>query len=87
MTGRRGLIGRYYVDLKGPHVDGDEWLAAAARQLDALGFDGDVEETSATLAATARSDAPVFYFGWYAGQVDGPFAAPGFAFAPGAVAP
>jgi uncharacterized protein (TIGR03790 family) len=83
---RRGLIGRYYVDLKGPHSDGDDWLGAARRQLDALGFDGDVEDTGATLTATARSDAAVFYFGWYAGQLDGPFAAPGFAFAPGAVA-
>jgi len=83
---RRGLIGRYYVDLKGPHGDGDEWLGAARRQLDALGFDGDVEDTGATMSADARSDAPVLYFGWYAGQINGPFAAPGFAFAPGAVA-
>jgi uncharacterized protein (TIGR03790 family) len=83
---RRGLIGRYYVDLKGPHSDGDDWLGAARRQLDALGFDGDVEDTAATMPATARSEAAVFYFGWYSGQLDGPFAAPGFAFAPGAVA-
>jgi uncharacterized protein (TIGR03790 family) len=83
---RRGLIGRYYVDLRGPHADGDEWLGAARRQLDALGFDGDVDETDATMAATARCDAPAIYFGWYSGQLDGPFAAPGFAFMPGAVA-
>lgn len=83
---RRGVIGRYYVDLRGPHSDGDDWLGAAQRQLDALGFDGDVEDTGATMAATARCDAPAFYFGWYTGEVDGPFAAPDFAFAPGAVA-
>ena len=35
---RRGLAGRYYVDRKGPHGDGDEWLGAVQRQLDALGF-------------------------------------------------
>jgi len=83
---RCGLIGRSYVDLRGPHADGDEWLGATRRQLDALGFDGDVEDTEATMAATARCDAPAFYFGWYTGQLDGPFAVPGFAFAPGAVA-
>ena len=83
---RRGLVGRYYVDLKGPHSDGDNWLGAARRQLDELGFDGDVEDTGATFGATARGDAPVFYFGWYARHIDGPFAAPDFAFAPGTVA-
>ena len=83
---RQGLAGRYYVDLKGPHGDGDRWLDATHRQLDALGFDGDVERTRATLSAAARSDAAAFYFGWYTGQLDGPFAAPGFAFVPGAIA-
>src|SRR5688572_17530690 len=31
---RRGLAGRYYVDLKGPHRDGDDWLRAAQQQLE-----------------------------------------------------
>jgi len=83
---RLGLIGRYYVDLKGPHSDGDVWLQAAQGQLDALGFDGDVEATPATFESGARADAAVFYFGWYAGQLDGPFAAAGFAFPAGAIA-
>ena len=83
---RQGLLGRYYVDLKGPHTDGDKWLEATRLQLDALGFDGDVEQTGATLAAEARSDAPVLYFGWYAGNLNGPFAVEGFTFPPGAIA-
>jgi len=34
----------------------------------------------------ARFDAPALYFGWYAGDLNGPLAAPGFRFPPGAVA-
>jgi hypothetical protein len=65
---------------------GNRWLEAAARHLGTLGFDLDVDREPATLPATARIDAPVIYFGWYAGDVNGPFALPGFRFPPGAIA-
>ena len=83
---RTGLLGRYYVDLKGPAGEGDQWLEATAKQLQELGFDGDTESTGATLDAAARLDAPVLYFGWYEGNLNGPFAREGFAFPAGAVA-
>lgn len=83
---RTGLIGRTYVDLKGPHAEGDAWLGAARGQLQGLGFDGDVEETPAVFSAEARFDAPIFYFGWYTDNLTGPFAREGFAFPAGAVA-
>ncbi|MES1167482.1 MAG: TIGR03790 family protein [Pseudomonadota bacterium] len=83
---RTGLLGRAYVDLNGIHPTGDEWLEAAAAQLATLGFDRDEERTPATFPVTARMDAPVLYFGWYAGNLNGPFALPGFRFPPGAVA-
>jgi uncharacterized protein (TIGR03790 family) len=83
---RTGLVGRYYVDLQGPHPDGDQWLQATRTQLEELGFDGDTEATGVTFDAAARFDAPVFYFGWYAGNLNGPFAREGFTFQPGAVA-
>jgi hypothetical protein len=38
------------------------------------------------MPAHARFDAPVLYFGWYSGSVDGPFTLPGFRFPPGAIA-
>ena len=82
----RGLLGRYYVDLSGPHPDGDRWLAETRRQLDEAGFDGDVESTGATFDGAARFDAPVLYFGWYTDSLNGPFAVPGFQFPAGAVA-
>ncbi|HYC72007.1 MAG TPA: TIGR03790 family protein [Opitutaceae bacterium] len=83
---RAGPAGRYYVDLRGPHADGDRWLEQARRQLDERGFDGDVESTGATFAADARFDAPVWYLGWYAGDLNGPFRRASFRFPPGAVA-
>ena len=83
---RHGLLGRYYVDTVGPHTAGDQWLDSVLTQLRDLGFDGDTERTGATLGADARFDAPVLYFGWYAGNLNGPFAVEGFNFPPGAVA-
>ncbi len=83
---RTGLIGRAYVDIGGAHPAGDRWLEAVAKQLDALGFDTDVDREPSTMPATARVDAPALYFGWYAGDLDGPFALPGFQFPPGAIA-
>ena len=81
-----GLIGRSYVDIGGPHAAGDRWLEAAAKQLAALGFDGDVDRGGGSMPGWARCDAPALYFGWYAGALNGPFAQPRFKFPPGAVA-
>jgi uncharacterized protein (TIGR03790 family) len=83
---RTGLLGRYYVDLKGPHAEGDKWLESVRDQLEAMGFDGDTDRASATFAPEARFDAPGLYFGWYADNLNGPFAREGFRFPPGAVA-
>ena len=83
---RTGLLGRAYLDFGGNHPDGDRWLESVAKQLDELGFDTDQERTPATFSAAVRMDAPVLYFGWYAGDLNGPFALPGFEFPPGAIA-
>ncbi|AOS44677.1 hypothetical protein Verru16b_01744 [Lacunisphaera limnophila] len=83
---RTGLLGRYYVDLKGPHTDGDVWLESVRSQLEAMGYDGDTDREPATFSPAARFDAPALYFGWYAGNLDGPFTREGFRFPPGAVA-
>ena len=83
---RTGVLGRGYVDIAGPHESGDRWLAAAAASIRALGFDLSVSRGPGTLPATARIDAPALYFGWYAPDLNGPFALPGFRFPAGAVA-
>jgi uncharacterized protein (TIGR03790 family) len=82
----RGLIGRAYVDLGGPHPEGDQWFEQVVKQLEALDFDMSIDRAPTTMAAEARFDAPALYFGWYSWGVDGPFTRPGFRFPPGAVA-
>jgi len=83
---RTGLLGRAYVDMGGIHAAGDRWLEALTIQLESLGWAPAVNRDPATLSATARCDAPVLYFGWYASNLNGPFALPGFRFPPGAIA-
>jgi len=82
---RTGLLGRAYVDIAGPHETGNRWFESVAAQIAALGFDLSVSRGPQTLPATARFDAPVLYFGWYAQDLNGPFALPGFRFPPGAI--
>jgi uncharacterized protein (TIGR03790 family) len=83
---RTGLLGRAYVDIARRDAVGDAWLESVATQLAALDFDLAVDREPATIAAAARFDAPALYFGWYAGELDGPMALPGFRFPPGAIA-
>jgi uncharacterized protein (TIGR03790 family) len=83
---RTGLLGRAYVDIAGPREVGNRWLESVAAQISALGFDGSVGRGPSTVPATARFDAPVLYFGWYAQDMNGPFLLPGFRFPPGAIA-
>lgn len=83
---RQGLIGRYYVDLGGPHSNGDRWLEATRDELTDLGYFGDVQNGGGMFDLTDRFDAPALYFGWYAGTVSGPFTRPEFRFPPGAIA-
>lgn len=83
---RDGLIGRAYVDVKGPHAEGNQWMEAIVRQLTDMDFAPEVNLQGGTFPATARFDAPAIYFGWYAANANGPFGLPGFRFAPGAIA-
>ena len=83
---RRGLIGRAYVDIGGPHAEGDRWLEDVAEQLRRAEWDLSVDRAKETFSLAARFDAPALYFGWYASDVNGPFLRPGFRFPPGAVA-
>jgi uncharacterized protein (TIGR03790 family) len=83
---RTGLLGRGYADIAGPHERGNRWIESAALQMADLGFDLSVARGPGTVPATARFDAPVLYFGWYAQDLNGPFSLPGFRFPPGAIA-
>lgn len=83
---KNGLLGRAYVDLGGPHPAGDRWLDATRARLVDLGYYCDVNPRGGAFGVADRFDAPAFYFGWYAGTVNGPFLREGFRFPPGAIA-
>jgi hypothetical protein len=83
---RRGLIGRAYVDVRGPHRQGEQWMRLIADQATAMDFRPEVHDESGTFPESARFDAPALYFGWYASNANGPFRLTGFRFAPGAIA-
>lgn len=83
---REGLGGRYYVDTGGPFEAGDTWLEETARQLGWLGLAGEVDRNKSTFGPEAKITDAAWYFGWYAGELNGPFAQPGFRFRPGAIA-
>lgn len=83
---RDGLIGRAYVDIKGPYAHGERWLKQTAELFDSLGVPMTERSEKGTFALGSRFDAPVLYAGWYTGNVNGPFRMPGFRFATGAIA-
>jgi len=83
---KHGLAGRAIVDIGGPHEKGDEWFEESAQILQGLGWAPQVDEDRLTLAATARADGVAIYLGWYAENINGPFLARGYQFAPGAIA-
>ena len=83
---KNGLIGRGYVDVRGPHRQGNQWMELIVNKLQAMHFAPEVNQESGTFPMGTRSDQPALYFGWYAGKANGPFLLPGFRFAPGAIA-
>lgn len=83
---KKGLMGRAYIDIGGPHKQGDAWLAQAEKSVRALGFDTSVERSAKLIPATERYDAPALYFGWYTQNVGGFFLDKNFRFPAGACA-
>ncbi len=83
---KQGLIGRAMVDIGGPHKKGDVWFEEAAKILTAAALRPQVDRKRAAFTSSSRADGVAIYLGWYQGNVAGPFAAPGFNFAPGAIA-
>jgi len=81
-----GLQGRAYIDMGGPHEEGENWLKSVSTSLRKLGFDLSEDHESSLFTWRTRFDAPAFYYGWYAAQPSGPISDPQFRFPPGAIA-
>jgi uncharacterized protein (TIGR03790 family) len=87
---KTGLGGRGYVD--GSHNAapgyevGDKWLADVTEQLHNAGIPVVYDDTPAIFPEGYPMTDCALYYGWYAGQVAGPFNQPDFRFIPGAIA-
>ncbi len=87
---KTGLWGRAYVDgahnTNGGLADGDLWLQTVVKDLRRAGIPVVYDEQPATFPAGFPMNDCALYYGWYAGDMSGPFRQPGFAFVRGAIA-
>jgi uncharacterized protein (TIGR03790 family) len=87
---KNGLWGRAYID--GAHKSdaglaaGDEWLAEIAGQLHKVGIPVVYDNRPEIFPDAYPMTDCALYYGWYAGNVAGPFTQPDFRFLPGAIA-
>lgn len=68
-----GLMGRAYIDLGGPHKEGDQWIREAGELAEAAYFDTDFEQSRRSMDHRNRLDGPVIYMGWYRPHALGPW--------------
>jgi uncharacterized protein (TIGR03790 family) len=89
-TEKTGLWGRAYVD--GAHnmanglEIGDKWLSDIVDQFHKVGVPVVYDDAPALFADGYPMSDCALYYGWYAGDMTGPFKQPGFRFTPGAIA-
>ncbi len=82
-----GLWGWLAVDAGGPYGEGDKWMQRIAGSAAEKGVPVLLDSARETLPVHFPLPGPLAaYFGWYAGEVNGPFADVSFRFAKGAVA-
>jgi uncharacterized protein (TIGR03790 family) len=89
-TEKSGLWGRAYVDgahnTTGNFAIGDEWLRSIVDQLHKVGVPVVYDDRPETFPDGFPVTDAALYYGWYNGNVSGPFARPDFHFVPGALA-
>jgi uncharacterized protein (TIGR03790 family) len=87
---KNGLWGRAYVDGAHNYTDGfevgEKWLADIPPQLHKVGIPVVYDESPAIFPEGYPMTDCALYYGWYAGNVAGPFLQPEFRFVPGAIA-
>ena len=87
---KNGPWGRAYVDASHGVAPGaalgDAWLAQIPQQLHKVGIPVVYDDSPGVFPAGYPVTDCSLYYGWYTGQVTGPFAEPDFKFVPGAIA-
>ncbi|MEO8617461.1 MAG: TIGR03790 family protein [Luteolibacter sp.] len=83
---KSGLWGRAYVDIANKFPLGDKWLEEVVKENEGVGIPTVIDRFNDTLPKNyPMTDASVYY-GWYDGDVSGPFLNSSFRFRKGAVA-
>ncbi len=87
---RDGLWGWGYIDsrgiVSGPYSEGDKWLNGALDDMRKQGIPVLMDSSAETLPEGFPVTDAAVYYGWYTGDVNGPFADIFFRFRPGAIA-
>jgi len=87
---KSGLWGWSYVDARGitsgGYAEGDTWMTNALASMRQQGLPSHFDNLPPTFPVGYPITDAAVYYGWYAGNADGPFADPAFQFLPGAVA-
>lgn len=87
---KEGLWGWAYIDgrgiTSGGYTEGDNWMRHLVEILRQRGVPTIFDNLPATFGEKFPVTDAAVYFGWYAGDVNGPFAREDFRFQPGAVA-
>lgn len=87
---KRGLWGRAFLDASHNSAPGgtvgDGWIKDVSKQLHQVGVPVVYDDFAAVLPAGFPVTDCALYYGWYAGNITGPFAQSDFRFIPGAVA-
>jgi uncharacterized protein (TIGR03790 family) len=87
---KEGLWGWGYIDLRSTSdpgfIVGDQWIRKAGEVMRKNGIPVLSDDLPETFQAGFPITDATAYFGWYAGDLDGPFRDPAFQFMPGAVA-
>lgn len=90
MAEKEGLWGWAYIDgrdiTSGGYTEGDDWMRHLVEMLRQRGVPTIFDNLPSTFAEEFPVTDAAVYFGWYAGDVNGPFARQNFQFQPGAVA-
>jgi len=85
-TENHGLWGRAYVDVANKFPAGDMWLNKVISQNTGVGIPTVTDRFNDTFPKNYPMTEAAIYYGWYDGNVSGPFLNPTFMFRPGAVA-
>ena len=85
-TENHGLWGRAYVDVANKFPEGDLWLNKVISQNSGVGIPTVTDRFNDTLPKKYPMTEAAIYYGWYDGNVSGPFLNTTFMFRPGSVA-